>query len=251
DGGYKRASLPTGRNAADFVDWKFAKDYDETSVRLDAMLSSHCDADHYGGLWDLLNPAQRSELDCKTVSVEAFYHAGVGWWKDNSANKRWLGNTTPDGKFLLQLMEDRDQILRALPKNANPALQGEWSKFMEAVTNTTDAAGNPTPCHRLSHADHILPGFDGSAGSDFKKVRVVFGDRCNGTSVMRRERGWCERGTGAATHCWLICCRTSGDGELTLGCGGLEVITRFRCHFGGGGRRIRLPGVSCYGCQVS
>ncbi|MFN9827754.1 MAG: hypothetical protein ACK58J_26685, partial [Planctomyces sp.] len=28
DGGYKRASLPTGRNAADFVDWKFAKDYD-------------------------------------------------------------------------------------------------------------------------------------------------------------------------------------------------------------------------------
>lgn len=165
DGGYKRASLPTGRNAADFVDWKFAKDYDETSVRLDAMLSSHCDADHYGGLWDLLNPAQRSELDCKTVSVEAFYHAGVGWWKDNSANKRWLGNTTPDGKFLLQLMEDRDQILRALPKNANPALQGEWSKFMEAVTSTTDGAGNPTPCHRLSHADHILPGFDGSAGS--------------------------------------------------------------------------------------
>ena len=27
DGGYKRFSQPTRKNAADFVDWKFAKDY--------------------------------------------------------------------------------------------------------------------------------------------------------------------------------------------------------------------------------
>ena len=165
DGGYKRASLPTGKNAADFVDWKFAKDYSQKSIRLDAMLSSHCDADHYGGLWDLLDPTQRAELGCRDVTVEAFYHSGVGWWKENSNAKRWLGPTTPDGKFLVQLMGDRNQILNALQQNANPALQGEWAEFLKVVTETRNSAGSPTPCNRLSHADGFLPGFDGSTGN--------------------------------------------------------------------------------------
>lgn len=51
DGGYKRSAQSTGKNAADFVDWKFAKDYGEAKITLDAMIASHCDADHYGGLW--------------------------------------------------------------------------------------------------------------------------------------------------------------------------------------------------------
>src|SRR5262245_37020106 len=41
DGGYKRASQPTGKNAADFVDWKFFVDYERTQIHLDAMLTSH------------------------------------------------------------------------------------------------------------------------------------------------------------------------------------------------------------------
>jgi beta-lactamase superfamily II metal-dependent hydrolase len=184
DGGYKRASLPTGKNAADFVDWKFAKDYEETSVRLDAMLASHCDADHYGGLWDLLNPAQRSELACKNVTVEAFYHAGVGWWKDTSTQKRGLGPTTHDGRFLLQLMEDRDQILNALRKNASPALQGEWASFLRSLMATTNAAGNPTPCQRLSHADNVLPGFDGTSGSVAIQVLAPVEFSVGGTAAL-------------------------------------------------------------------
>ena len=46
DGGYNRAKQQTHKNAADFVDWKFVKDYGRTRTALDAMLSSHCDADH-------------------------------------------------------------------------------------------------------------------------------------------------------------------------------------------------------------
>ena len=65
DGGYKRASQPTGKNAADFVDWKFAKDYGRQQIHLDAMLASHNDADHYGGLSDLLNVQAINELDAQ------------------------------------------------------------------------------------------------------------------------------------------------------------------------------------------
>ncbi len=61
DGGYKRASQQSGKNAADFIDWKFKKDYEMDSIELDAMIASHNDADHYGGLWDLINPNIRHQ----------------------------------------------------------------------------------------------------------------------------------------------------------------------------------------------
>ena len=57
DAGYNRAKQPTGKNAADFVDWKFVRDYGMDFIELDAMIASHNDADHYGGLWDLLDPS--------------------------------------------------------------------------------------------------------------------------------------------------------------------------------------------------
>ena len=96
DGGYKRAAQPTGKNAADFVDWKFAKDYGLTRIHLDAMMASHNDADHYGGLWDLLNVDQIAELDAQDVRVDAFYHAGVGWWVNPANGERWLGPAAAD-----------------------------------------------------------------------------------------------------------------------------------------------------------
>jgi len=80
DGGYKRAAQPTGKNAADFVDWKFVKDYGTETIHLEAMIASHNDADHYGGLADLLDAGQERELDARQVHVDAFYHAGVAWW---------------------------------------------------------------------------------------------------------------------------------------------------------------------------
>jgi len=70
DGGYPRRSQNTGKSAADFVGWKFYDDYGEDTVKLDAMISSHNDMDHYGGLDDLLDVQQEDELDCQDVKVE-------------------------------------------------------------------------------------------------------------------------------------------------------------------------------------
>ena len=73
DGGYNRAKQPSGKNAADFVDWKFFKDYEQSTIALDAT----------------------------KVKVKAFYHAGVSWWTDDG--KRSLGPV--DGEFLTRLLE--------------------------------------------------------------------------------------------------------------------------------------------------
>lgn len=158
DGGFKRASQPSGKNAADFVDWKFARDYGVKSIHLDAMIATHNDADHYGGLSDLLDAAQNTQLEAKAVTVDAFYHAGVGWWKDG-AGGRWLGQATPDRQHLLQLMGDRNDVLQSLQEGAARQLQGEWARMMGKVAETKGRTGAHTTIERISHLDAHVPGF--------------------------------------------------------------------------------------------
>lgn len=186
DGGWKRASQPSGKNAADFVDWKFFKDYGQSQIHLDVMMASHNDADHYGGLWDLLNTSQLGELDAQDVRVDAFYHAGVAWWINPANGKRWLGPTSSNGDYLTQLMGNRSKVVTALGANAAPKLQGEWAQFMKAVTQTKTRSGTPTPIARLSQVDRYLPGFDGSSGSGDVKVRVLapFETQVNGKPAL-------------------------------------------------------------------
>ena len=190
DGGYKRAAQPTGKNAADFVDWKFAKDYGLTRIHLDAMMASHNDADHYGGLWDLLNVDQTAELDAQDVRVDAFYHAGVGWWVNPANGERWVGPSaadpaTPGQQYLTQLMGDRPAVEAALPAAAVPRLQGEWRQFMSRVVDTKTATGTPTPITRLSHLDQHLPGFDGAGGGVAIRVLGPVQKQLNGQPVLR------------------------------------------------------------------
>ena len=89
DGGYIRKKQITKRNAADFVDWKFDRDYGKTKITLDVMMSSHNDEDHYGGLWDIINPSEVNELKLTKVEVKNFYYAGINWFEKNG--KRNLG----------------------------------------------------------------------------------------------------------------------------------------------------------------
>jgi beta-lactamase superfamily II metal-dependent hydrolase len=162
DGGWPRHSQPTGKNAADFVDWKFARDYRAKQILLDAVICSHNDQDHYGGLWDLLNPEMSDELDLKDVRVESFFHAGLSWWK---GAKRTLGTpvSTPHGKMYTQLLSDRAAALEALGPEASPALQGEWGEFIGVVTGARRRDGSSTPMTRLGtpqgEAPVFLPGF--------------------------------------------------------------------------------------------
>ncbi|MBS4064809.1 MAG: MBL fold metallo-hydrolase [Chitinophagaceae bacterium] len=126
DGGYTREMQPHGKSAADFVDWKFHDEYGSDTIELDAMISSHCDADHYGGLWDLLDETKKEELDCKKITVKKFYHAGVSWWTDGT--KRFLGNKKNGA--LIDLLTGKTSLTNGLKPSAPLRLQGQWAQFL-------------------------------------------------------------------------------------------------------------------------
>ena len=161
DGGWPRRNQDTGKNAADFVDWKFFEDYARDRIELEAMICSHNDQDHYGGLWDLLDASQSVELDASDVRVRDFYHAGLGWWRRPGGGDKWLGpHASIDGEtFFTQLMGDRAAVLAAIAAGAQPALAGEWRDFLERVTQARWTDDTPTRITRLSHLADTLPGF--------------------------------------------------------------------------------------------
>ena len=160
DGGYPRDKQNTGKSAADFVDWKFYADYGEDTIRLDAMMASHNDLDHYGGLDDLLDVEQDDELDCDHVKVDRFYHAGLSWWKTPQQN-RTLGDTKKVGskRYFTELLSDRAAAVAQLPDGANPQLQGMWGDFIEKLTQSQAQDCSDTAFERLSDKTGSLPDF--------------------------------------------------------------------------------------------
>jgi beta-lactamase superfamily II metal-dependent hydrolase len=186
DGGWPRKNQDTGKNAADFVDWKFKKDYGLEAIELDAMVCSHNDQDHYGGLWDMLNIEQSAELDCEAVYVKDFYHAGLGHWKKASGSGTDLGEHDTDGEFFVQLMGDRPAVTRAL-NGTGPQLGGEWAHFMATVRDAKWKDGTATRIQRLSHRTEHLPGFETNTanGPAIRVLGPVEFD-VNGTAAIRR-----------------------------------------------------------------
>ncbi|HWO48143.1 MAG TPA: hypothetical protein VNM41_08785, partial [Solirubrobacterales bacterium] len=188
DGGIRRKRQNTGKSAADFVDWKFFKDYAEDRIVIDAMFASHCDADHYGGLTDLLEVDESDELDCKDVRVKALYHAGVGWWKKGAKGSTLGPYATVDKeRFFTQLVGDRDEIAAALEPGADPALAGEWSEFLRAAAGSRWTNNGATKIQRLSSADGYVPGFEpGSKGEPEIKVLAPVRFEVDGKPAVRR-----------------------------------------------------------------
>lgn len=189
DGGNIRRNQNGGKNAADFVDWKFFKDYtseddrgdpNEVEIQLDAMIASHNDIDHFGGLWDLIQKDERNlaELDCSGVTVEAVYHAGLSWWwngrTESGQNKRSLGPT--DGGHYTKLLGNRTSAKAATENLDSPdfdTLSGSWGKFIHAATKLKRSNGSPSAIVRLSNETHdFLPGF-GPNGPDSCSIRLL------------------------------------------------------------------------------
>lgn len=167
DGGNLRRNQNPRKNAADFVDWKFFHDYAENEIVLDAVIASHCDVDHYGGLTDLLAVDEIDELDCEAVRVETIYHAGLGYWEDGRGKKTLGPTVAKDGKdFFHQLVGTRKEIEAALRPDAEPALVDEWAKFMQAAADTRRADGKPTTIERLSDRTGYLDGFGKDAAGE-------------------------------------------------------------------------------------
>ncbi len=188
DGGYPRDRQNTGKSAADFIDWKFYADYGEDTIRLDAMMASHNDLDHYGGLDDLLDVEQTEELDCSDVRVERFYHAGLSWWKTPSKS-RFLGNTRKVGRstHYIDLLTSRTKALSQLAASANPRLQGMWADFIKKLTQAKRADGGNLMFERLSHETEELSDF-AEAGLKFHVLGPIE-SKMDGKPALERISG--------------------------------------------------------------
>ena len=201
DGGYPRSMQDTGKNAADFVDWKFFRDYGKNKIDLDAMVVSHCDADHYGGLWNLLDVSQNNELDANGLRVEAFYHAGLAWWKAPGGKKTLGPSKTVSGeKFWTRLMGNRNAVKSALGSGSGPKLYGWWSDFLQTVVDTKKKSGQPTPIQRLSHVDAYVPGFEpGGSGEPAIGVLGPVEFDVSGKSALRKFPGGTSQNTNGVS----------------------------------------------------
>lgn len=137
DGGLARREQQTGKNAADLVDWKFFFDYGDHRVRLDSMMASHSDSDHYGGMHDLIRDTKSAdrELDCLGVDIKTFHHPGLSRWKNvPSANPPHSDGLGPkkSGSFI-RLLDDRGDAEATFKAGAKETLSGPWRWFIEAI----------------------------------------------------------------------------------------------------------------------
>jgi beta-lactamase superfamily II metal-dependent hydrolase len=246
DGGYNRSKQPSGKSAADFVDWKFVKDYSTKTIHLDAMVASHCDADHYGGLWDLfLTPQSEGgvdELDADQVQIDAFYHAGVGWWT-SPAGKRTIGPV--ESGLLTLLIEDTTDLQNALANGKRGHKpQGEWAKFLKLIGTHVprvervhaqtghlpgfepDATGRPSikvlgPVPRTSGAKSGLPAYGSDSLNtngnsvllrvDYGKARIVLTGDLNTPSQRALLEHWAGQETEFACDVAKACHHGSDD----------------------------------------
>ena len=137
DGGLERTKQLTGKNAADFVDWKFFADYGDFRIRLDSLMASHSDNDHYGGLHDLVRPGARAEreLDCDGVDIKVLHHPGLSRWSvikgANPPHRQGLG-PREDGAFT-RLLDDRADAEACVADGAREKLSGPWGRFVRDV----------------------------------------------------------------------------------------------------------------------
>ena len=184
DGGYIRQNQITKRNAADFVDWKFSRDYGKTKISIDVMMASHNDADHYGGLWDLINPNEVAELELGTVEITNFYYAGVNWFEKNG--KRSLG--PHKSGFYTPLLDDAADLKKYLPGGSGAttsgySLQGHWKEFISLVVDHAGA------CERLSNKRNIngyVPGFEPKPNKPSIRVLAPIEESVDGKPGLKK-----------------------------------------------------------------
>lgn len=201
DGGLPRTHQQTGKNAADFVDWKFFVDYGDLEVNLDAMIASHCDKDHYGGLDDLVSTSKTAiaELDTVGVNISTMFHAGLSYWgiddaertafPDAPSSTKWLGpevswdgigrdefgsfrgSATLKPKIMTRLLDDSISVSDALDDDHHPHLAGDWQTFIgrcdKAGAESIEVVGLPFDATSTSK---FLDGWD--SGNSFS-IRVL------------------------------------------------------------------------------
>lgn len=159
DAGIRASAQMTRKGATNFVRWKFIDDLRRDRVALKNVVVTHPDADHFGGMIDLLSGAVP---DGRTfaVEVERFWHNGIGRFKDGDRLGAMRADTSTapalqpgsgvkaNANFIVELLTGKTSFAR--PKRPFAADFAELARLVGKV---------PKQVRRLSHADRWLPGY--------------------------------------------------------------------------------------------
>lgn len=158
DAGKPLARQMTKKGAANFLRWKFIRDLRLDKVVLESIIVSHPDADHFGGVIDLLR-GKLWEGTTFDVEVGTLYHSGfarfaatpeLGDSQKGEVASFPLGyqGVQRRGTFHTELLEGRDTF--ANPPRPFAELFAEYAEVVAAV---------PSDVRRLSRDIGHLPGY--------------------------------------------------------------------------------------------
>jgi beta-lactamase superfamily II metal-dependent hydrolase len=171
DAGIRAAEQMTRKGAANFVRWKFIDDLKLDRVTLKNMIVTHPDADHYGGMIDLLSGALTDGRGF-AIDIDRFWHCGIGRFKDGDKLGALRADTSstplahadyklkPEGKFIVELLDGKTHFGR--PKRPFASGFADLAKLVGKV---------PKKVSSLSQADGWLPGYAPAAGA--AAIRVL------------------------------------------------------------------------------
>lgn len=171
DAGVRAADQMTQKGAANFLRWKFIDELKLPAVKLANVVLTHPDADHFGGIIDVL---AGTLPDGRTFGVEVqnFWHPGMARFKDGEklGAKRADTSTTPmlnpglgikpAGTFITELVDGKTHF--KTPQRAFATEYAALAKLVGAV---------PKKVKRLEHHVTWLPGYAPAPGQ--AAIRVL------------------------------------------------------------------------------
>lgn len=171
DGGIRAARQMTKKGAANFLRWKFIDDLQRERIELASMILSHPDADHYGGLIDVLS-GQLPDGRSFGVAVQRFWHCGIGRFNDGAklgatradVSATPLPNATfgikPAARFIVELIHGKTNF-----RQPARAFSSDFAELAEWVGKV------PQRVNSLSQASDWLSGYAPAAGK--ASIRVL------------------------------------------------------------------------------
>ena len=158
DAGVSNERQMTRKGTVNFLRWKFQDALMEETVALTNVLVTHPDADHYGGLIDVLS-GSLSDDRTFPVSVENLYHNGLGRFAaEPKLGETVQGQVAPFpygdhgidvmGTFVTELLDGADSF-----RNPPRKLDTYFAKYAELVSRV------PKHVRRLTREDGNLPGY--------------------------------------------------------------------------------------------
>ena len=184
DAGVENDKQMTKKGMPNFVRWKFIEDLGKQKVKLQNLIASHPDFDHYGGMIDLLSGKVKRPDREFDVEVENFYHCGMGRFAGDPVLGKVKPGTVPeppfddygldgDGSFIVELLNGKASF-----GSPDRPFDDTFSRFAALVGTV------PAKVRRLSHLDEYLPGY----GKDDTVTMRVLGpivEKVDGQAALR------------------------------------------------------------------